>query len=259
MPALIKIFRKTVMTTAQVAIPCIIMRGGTSKGPYFLAKDLPADPALRDKVLLAAMGSPDARQIDGLGGATTLTSKVAIVSPSERPGIDVDYLFAQVEVEAARVDTNPPCGNIMAGVGPFALETGLVKPQGDVSRVRIYHVNIDAKVEAIVETPGGVVNYEGDTAIAGVPGTAAPVNLNFMDVAGSSCGSLLPTGNPIDVIDGIPVSCMDAAMPVMILAAESVGKTGRQQAARARKAPPNGPPPPLSSSASSRSAARPAR
>ena len=219
------------MTASQVAIPCILMRGGTSKGPYFMAKDLPADPAQRDQVLLAALGSPDARQIDGIGGATTLTSKVAIVSPSERPGIDVDYLFAQVEIEAARVDTNPPCGNIMAGVGPFALETGMVKPQGDISRVRIYHVNIDAKIEAVVETPGGQVNYEGDTAIDGVPGTAAPLRLNFMDVAGSTCGSLLPTGKPIDVIDGIEVTCMDAAMPVMILAAESVGKTGYESAA----------------------------
>jgi 2-methylaconitate cis-trans-isomerase PrpF len=177
------------MTAPQVAIPCILMRGGTSKGPYFMARDLPADPALRDRVLLAAMGSPDDRQIDGIGGATTLTSKVAIVSPSTRPGIDVDYLFAQVEVAAARVDTNPPCGNIMAGVGPFALETGMVQPQGDVSRVRIYHVNIDAKIEAVVQTPGGKVNYEGDTAIDGVPGTAAPIQLNFMDVAGSTCGS----------------------------------------------------------------------
>ncbi|GAB4394877.1 MAG: 4-oxalomesaconate tautomerase [Kiloniellaceae bacterium] len=219
------------MTASQVAIPCILMRGGTSKGPYFMAKDLPSDPATRDQVLLAAMGSPDARQIDGIGGATTLTSKVAIVSPSERPDVDVDYLFAQVEVEASRVDTNPPCGNIMAGVGPFALETGMVQPQGDVSRVRIYHVNIDAKIEAVVETPGGKVNYEGDTAIDGVPGTAAPVRLNFMDVAGSTCGSLLPTGKPIDVIDGIEVTCMDAAMPVMILAAGSVGKTGYETAA----------------------------
>jgi 4-oxalomesaconate tautomerase len=219
------------MTTSQTAIPCILMRGGTSKGPYFMAKDLPSDPALRDKVLLAAMGSPDARQIDGIGGATTLTSKVAIVSPSQRPGIDVDYLFAQVEIEAARVDTKPPCGNIMAGVGPFALETGMVKPQGDVSRVRIYHVNIDAKIEAVVQTPGGQVSYEGDTAIDGVPGTSAPVELNFMDVAGSTCGSLLPTGKAIDVIDGIEVSCMDAAMPVMLLAAESVGKTGYESAA----------------------------
>jgi hypothetical protein len=214
------------MTTSQIAIPCILMRGGTSKGPYFMAKDLPSEPALRDQVLLAAMGSPDARQIDGIGGATTLTSKVAIVSPSTRPGVDVDYLFAQVEIEAARVDTKPPCGNMMAGVGPFALETGMVKIQGDVSRVRIYHVNIDAKVEAIVQTPGGRVSYEGDTAIDGVPGTSAPVMMNFMDVAGSSCGSLLPTGNAIDIIDGVPVTCMDAAMPVMMLAAASVGKTG---------------------------------
>ncbi len=214
------------MTNSQVAIPCILMRGGTSKGPYFMARDLPSDPALRDQVLLAALGSPDARQIDGIGGATTLTSKVAIVSPSARPGIDVDYLFAQVEIDAARVDTNPPCGNIMAGVGPFALETGLVKPQGEVSRVRIYHVNIDAKIEAVVQTPGGQVSYEGDTAIDGVPGTSAPVLLNFMDVAGSTCGSLLPTGKAIDVIEGVPVTCMDVAMPVMMLAAESVGKTG---------------------------------
>jgi 4-oxalomesaconate tautomerase len=219
------------MTALQIAIPCILMRGGTSKGPYFMAKDLPAEPALRNQVLLAALGSPDARQIDGIGGATTLTSKVAIVSPSQRPGVDVDYLFAQVEIEAARVDTNPPCGNMMAGVGPFALETGMVKPQGDVSRVRIYHVNIDAKVEAIVQTPGGVVSYDGDTAIDGVPGTSAPIQMNFMDVAGSTCGKLLPTGNPIDVIDGIPVTCMDAAMPVMMLAAESVGKTGYESAA----------------------------
>ena len=225
------LLRNTAMNPSQVAIPCIVMRGGTSKGPYFMASDLPADPALRDQVLLAAMGSPDARQIDGLGGATTLTSKVAIVSPSARPGIDVDYLFAQVEVEAARVDTNPPCGNIMAGVGPFALETGMVKPQGDVSRVRIYHVNIDAKIEAVVQTPGGVVSYEGDTAIDGVPGTSAPVYLNFMDVAGSTCGSLLPTGKAIDMIEGVPVTCMDAAMPVMILAAESLGKTGYESAA----------------------------
>ena len=219
------------MTSSQIAIPCILMRGGTSKGPYFMARDLPSDPALRDQVLLAAMGSPDARQIDGIGGATTLTSKVAIVSPSTRPGIDVDYLFAQVEIEAARVDTNPPCGNIMAGVGPFALETGMVKPQGDVSRVRIYHVNIDAKVEAVVQTPGGQVSYDGDTAIDGVPGTSAPVMLNFMDVAGSTCGSLLPTGQAIDVIEGVPVTCMDVAMPVMMLAAESVGKTGYETAA----------------------------
>ena len=214
------------MSGGQIAIPCTLMRGGTSKGPYFRAADLPSDLALRDEVLLAAMGSPDARQIDGLGGATTLTSKVAIVGPSQRPGIDVDYLFAQVEVEASRVDTNPPCGNIMAGVGPFALESGMVAPQGDESRVVIYHVNIDAKIEAVIQTPGGQVRYDGDTAISGVPGTAAPIRLNFMEVAGSTCGSLLPTGNPVDVIEGVPVTCMDAAMPVMILAAASVGKTG---------------------------------
>ena len=158
----------------QRAIPCMFMRGGTSRGPFFLLEDLPADPEVRDRVLLAAMGSPDPRQIDGLGGATTVTSKVAMVSPSQRPGIDVDYRFAQVWLDKAIVDTAPSCGNMLAGVGPFAIERGLVTPAGDETRVRIYDVNTGSRVEAIVQTPGGMVTYAGDQRIDGVPGTGAP-------------------------------------------------------------------------------------
>ena len=154
----------------QRAIPCLFMRGGTSRGPFFLLEDLPADPEVRDRVLLAAMGSPDRRQIDGLGGADMLTSKVAIVSSSQRPGIDVEYRFAQVWLDKAIVDTSPSCGNMLAGVGPFAIERGLVTPAGDETRVRIYDVNTGSRVEAIVQTPGGVVTYAGDERIDGGTG-----------------------------------------------------------------------------------------
>lgn len=210
----------------QRAIPCTLMRGGTSRGPYFLRADLPTDTALRDRVLLAAMGSPDHRQIDGIGGATTLTSKVAIVSPSEQPGADVDYLFAQVSVDKALVDTNPSCGNMLAGVGPFAIEQGLVPAQEGETLVRIYNVNTRSLIEAVILTPGGEVAYDGDTAIDGVPGTAAPIRLRFRDIAGSKTGKLLPTGRPIDVIDGVEVTCMDVAMPMVIMRAGDLGKTG---------------------------------
>ena len=160
----------------QTRIPCVLMRGGTSKGPYFLMSDLPDDVATRDKVLLAAMGSPDKRQIDGVGGADTLTSKVAMIGKSTRPDADVDYLFAQVSIEKAFVDTNPNCGNIISGVGPFAIEQGLVKAQDGETTVRIFNVNTNAIVHAAVKTPGGQVIYDGDTAIDGVPGTA-PIKL----------------------------------------------------------------------------------
>jgi hypothetical protein len=214
----------------QIAIPCLFMRGGTSRGPYFLASDLPAEPARRDKVLLAAMGSPDARQIDGLGGATTLTSKVAIVSKSSQPGCDVDYLFAQVDIAKALVDTAPSCGNILAGVGPFAVERGLVKAQDGETRVMIYNVNTQSKIEAIVSTPGGKVAYAGDARIDGVPGTAAPILLNFMDVTGSVCGVMLPTGKVRDVIDGVEVTCIDVAMPMILLRASDFGLDGTEKA-----------------------------
>jgi len=202
------------------------MRGGTSRGPYFRAEDLPADTATRDRVLLAAMGSPDPRQIDGLGGADTLTSKGAIVSKSTRPGVDVDYLFAQVDIGKPIVDTNPSCGNMLAGVAPFALESGMIPAQDGQTRVMIYNVNTEARIEAIVQTPGRTVSYTGDARIDGVPGTAAPIVLNFMDVVGSIAGRMLPTGNVRDLIDGIEVTCIDVAMPMILLRAKDLGLTG---------------------------------
>ena len=210
----------------QRAIPCMFMRGGTSRGPFFLLEDLPADPEVRDRVLLAAMGSPDPRQIDGLGGATTVTSKVAMVSPSQRPGIDVDYRFAQVWLDKAIVDTAPSCGNMLAGVGPFAIERGLVTAEADETRVRIFDVNTGSRIEAIVQTPGGTVTYAGDQRIDGVPGTGAPVVLSFSDVVGSKCGALFPTGVVQEEIDGVPVSCIDVAMPMVMMRAGDLGISG---------------------------------
>lgn len=212
----------------QRAIPCTLMRGGTSKGLYFHARDLPVDRTTRDRVLLAAMGSPDARQIDGVGGAHPLTSKVAVISPSTRPDADVDYLFLQVVVDKAEVSDSQNCGNILAGVGPWAIENGLVSPAGSVTPVRIHMVNTASVAVAHVATPGGIVNYEGDARIDGVPGTAAPVDIDFLDVAGSSCGSLFPTGQPKDLIDGIEVTCIDNGMPVVLLRAADLGKSGAE-------------------------------
>lgn len=210
----------------QTAIPCTLMRGGTSKGPFFLATDLPSDTALRDRVLLAVMGSPDARQIDGVGGAEPLTSKVAIVSKSTRPGVDVDYLFAQVSIDKPMVDVSPNCGNMLAGVGPFAIEKGLITARDPKTPVSIYMVNTGNLAVATIETPGGVVRYDGDTAIAGVPGTAAPIVIDFLDTAGSVCESLLPTGKPRDRVEGIDVTCVDNGMPVVVIPASALGKTG---------------------------------
>ena len=210
----------------QRAIPCMFMRGGTSRGPFFLLEDLPADPEVRDRVLLAAMGSPDPRQIDGLGGATTVTSKVAMVSPSQRPGIDVDYHFAQVWLDKAIVDTAPSCGNMLAGVGPFAIERGLVTADAGETRVRIFDVNTGSRIEAIVQTPGGAVTYEGDQRIDGVPGTGAPVVLSFSDVVGSKCGAMFPTGAVQEEIDGVAVSCVDVAMPMVMMRAGDLGLSG---------------------------------
>ena len=210
----------------QRAIPCMFMRGGTSRGPFFLLEDLPADSEVRDRVLLAAMGSPDPRQIDGLGGATTVTSKVAMVSPSQRPGIDVDYHFAQVWLDKAIVDTAPSCGNMLAGVGPFAIERGLVTADADETWVRIYDVNTGSRIEAIVQTPGGAVTYAGDQRIDGVPGTGAPVVLSFSDVVGSKCGAMFPTGVAQEEIDGVPVSCIDVAMPMVMMRAGDLGLSG---------------------------------
>jgi 4-oxalomesaconate tautomerase len=208
------------------AIPCTVMRGGTSKGLYFLASDLPSDVAARDRVLLAAMGSPDARQIDGMGGAHPLTSKVAVVSKSARGNADVDYLFLQVAVDKPEVSDSQPCGNLLAGVGQFAIEKGLIKAAQGLTDVRIFMVNTSAIAVARIETLDGVVNYEGDARIDGVPGTAAPVMTDFLDVAGSSCGALLPTGKARDVFEGVEVTCIDNGMPVVVMRAKDLGKTG---------------------------------
>lgn len=210
----------------QTAIPCTAMRGGTSKGLYFLKENLPADSAARDAVLLAAMGSPDVRQIDGMGGAHPLTSKIAVVGPSSHPEADVDYLFLQVVVDEPRIDAQQNCGNILAGVGPFAIEQGLVRPTGDLTRVRINMLNTSSLAVAAVQTPGGVVEYQGEARIDGVPGTHAPIPIDFLDVAGSSCGALLPTGNSVDVIDGIDCTLIDNGMPVVVMRAADFGITG---------------------------------
>ena len=202
------------------------MRGGTSKGAVFLATDLPANTAERDAFLLRVMGSPDPRQIDGMGGADPLTSKVAVVSKSTRDGVDVDYLFLQVFVDQALVSDSQNCGNMLAAVGPFALERGLVAASGEETRVAIFMVNTGQIAVATCQTPGGIPTYAGDAAIDGVPGTAAPIPLEFRDTAGSSCGALLPTGNPFDTIDGVACTLIDNGMPCVVFKAEDVGATG---------------------------------
>ena len=207
-------------------LPCTLMRGGTSKGAYFLAADLPTDPAARDALILAAMGHGEPRQVDGIGGGTPLTTKVAIVSPARSDAADVDYLFGQVVAAESRIDYAPTCGNILAGVGPFAIEHGLVPARDGQTAVRIRMVNTDSHCTAVIRTPGGRVQYDGDTAISGVPGTAAPVLLTFSDIAGSSCGALLPTGNVRDVVDGVAVTCIDNGMPVVIMRAADLHVTG---------------------------------
>ncbi len=201
------------------------MRGGSSKGLYFRREDLPADEPLRNRVLVAAMGE-DSRQIDGAGGAHPLTSKVAIVSRSTSPDADVDYLFVQVVVGEGRVDTTPNCGNMLAGVGPFAIENGIVPARDGHTTVRVRMLNSDNLCELLIETPDGRVNYDGDAHIDGVPGTAAPIVCNYLDVAGSATGSLLPTGKTLDVIDGIEVTCIDNGMPVVVMRARDFGISG---------------------------------
>jgi 4-oxalomesaconate tautomerase len=215
----------------QTGIPYHFFRGGTSRGPYFRREDLPEDRETLARVLVAVLGSGQKLNIDGIGGGAAVTTKVAMLSVSQTEGCDIDYFFAQVGVEDGLVDFKPTCGNILSGVGPAAIEMGLIAPQGDVTRVKIHSVNTGAKVEAVVSTPEGAVCYDGTAAVDGVPGTAAPVFLNFMDVVGSATGALLPTGNLRDVIDGIEVTCMDVAMPVVIARARDFGLTGTETAA----------------------------
>lgn len=214
------------MGAGQTAIACTLFRGGTSKGLFFLRGNLPADDATRDRVLLSAMGSPDSRQIDGIGGADPLTSKVGIVGRSAKPGVDLEFLFAQVSVDRAKVDTTPNCGNMLAAVVPFALEQGIIQATGETTTARVLTLNTDMLAEITVQTPGKRIRYDGDCHIDGVPGSHAPIAINFLDIAGSVCASLLPTGSIRDIIEGIDVTCIDNGMPVVLLAASAFGKTG---------------------------------
>ncbi len=210
----------------QTAVPCMLIRGGTSKGAYFLKEDLPADPAARDAFLLAVMGSPDKRQIDGLGGAHPLTSKVAIVSRSTEPGCDIDFLFAQVGIDTGTVDTTPNCGNILAGIGPFALARGLVAASGACTIVRVRTLNTGTIADLVMETRDGQAAVDGEARIDGVPGTSAPIAISFLGTEGSVCGALLPTGNAVDRVDGVACTLIDNGMPVIVLRAADVGRTG---------------------------------
>ena len=210
------------------SVRCMWMRGGTSKGGYFLADDLPSDPAQRDAALLRVMGSPDPRQIDGMGGADPLTSKVAVLRKSNRPGVDVDYLFLQVFVDQPLVTDAQNCGNILAGVGPFAIERGLVSATGDETPVAIYMENTGQIAIARVATPGARVSYQGAARIDGVPGHAAAIPITFKDTAGSSCGALLPTGNATDNVEGTDVTLIDNGMPCVVIRASDMGITGTE-------------------------------
>jgi 4-oxalomesaconate tautomerase len=212
-------------------IPAYLYRGGTSKGPLILAQHLPADRNTLNRVMLAAMGSPHKRQIDGIGGAETLTSKIAVVSKSARPGIDVDYLFIQVNPESDIVDYSSNCGNMLSAVGPFAIEMGLVKTGNAETRVGIFNINTNSRIDVILQTPEGELTYDGDAAIDGVPGTAAPIRENFAATIGSKTGRLLPTGVAREMMAGIEVTCIDVAVPMVIVPAESVGKTGHESKA----------------------------
>jgi len=211
---------------ALIDIPCIMLRGGTSRGPYFNAADLPAGRDALAKFLIAVIGANSELHIDGIGGAQPTTSKVAILSQSKHEWADIDYLFAQVHAQKPEVDFSPSCGNILSGVGPAALEMGLINAQGETTAVKIHSVNTGALVEAIIETPDAKVNYSGDARIDGVPGTAAPIILNFMDVVGSKTGKLFPSGNPLDQIEGFAVTCIDVAMPMVIGLARDFGISG---------------------------------
>lgn len=212
-------------------IPCILMRGGTSKGVFLLADDLPTSIQERDDMILAIMGSGHPLQIDGLGGGNPQTSKVAIISRSSHPNADIDYLFAQVSITERIVDTAPNCGNILCAVGSYAIEKGLVPITGAQTTIRIHNINTDTLINATVQTPNGQVQYNGDTEIAGVPGHAAPVALTFLNACGTKTGKLLPTGQAIDTFDGVEVSCIDMATPVVLIDAAQLHKTGYETAA----------------------------
>ncbi len=219
----------------QIPVPCWFMRGGTSRGPFFRAGDLPSDPAARDAVLLAVMGSPDPRQIDGLGGAHPLTSKAGVVGRGTRDGVDLEFLFAQLQPDSESVDTTPNCGNMLAAVVPFAVEAGLIEPDGDTTTARVLTLNTGLTAEITIATPRGpdgrFVEYAGQTRIDGVPGTAAPVTIGFLDTEGSVCVGLLPTGSVLDRVEvagvgTVEVTCVDNGQPLVIVAAAALGRTG---------------------------------
>jgi 4-oxalomesaconate tautomerase len=216
------------MSRRQTAIPCAILRGGTSRGVYFHRDDLPDDPALRDRQILAVMGGPDVLQIDGIGGGHPLNNKIAIVNQSPREDADVDYLFLQAVPQEARLSDGQNCGNILAGVGPYAIESGLVEAGPTHTQVRVHMVNSGNLCELTIETPDGIVNYAGVTAIDGVPGTAAPIICDFLDVAGSACGEMMPTGNVVDRVGGVEMTCIDNGMPVVVLRAGDFGISGKE-------------------------------
>jgi 4-oxalomesaconate tautomerase len=216
---------------AMDGVRCMVIRGGTSKGAYFLRDDLPADGAERDQLLMRIMGTPDARQIDGIGGAHPLTSKVAVVWRASGSEADVEYLFLQVGVDQPIVTDRQNCGNLLAGVAPFAIERGLIAATGTEASVRIHMINTDSVAIATFPIAEGMPVYTGDTAIAGVPGTAAPIRLDFTDIAGGSCGALLPTGHAVDTIAGTDVTLIDNGMPVVVLRAADLDVTGYEQPA----------------------------
>jgi len=217
-----------ILLMSQMTVPCVLMRAGTSRGPFFLREWLPEDEAARDQALIGAIGASDLLQLDGVGGGSTLTSKVAIVSRSAQPDYDVDYLFAQVGVGQRSVDTRPNCGNMLSGVAPFAIEQGLVEAQDGETTVRVFNVNTKSRIDVTVLTPQRRVVYDGLTRIDGVAGTAAPIRLNFLDAWGAVTGSVFPTGRRIDVIDGTPVTCIDAAMPLVMIRAADLNLSGRE-------------------------------
>jgi 4-oxalomesaconate tautomerase len=215
-------------TVFDDGVACTYMRGGTSKGPFFDMRDLPQDINERNQFLLKVMGSPDAKQIDGLGGTVTVTSKVVMAQPSKRKGIDVDYLFAQIDIENPVVDTTPPCGNMMAGVGPFAIEKGWVKITKPETKVMIYNINTKSIIEEIVQTPNGKVEYNGTMHIDGVPGTAAPVAMYLFDQVGGKTGKLMPTGKIKEQIQGIDVTLLDAGSTMVLMKASDLGMDGTE-------------------------------
>ncbi len=205
------------------------IRGGSSKGLYFNSSDLPSDQEEKDRILIAAMcgrGPEDVRQIDGLGGADPLTSKVGIVSLSQRSDADLDYEFVQVVLGGGKTDRTQNCGNILAGVVPFALETGMLPVQDPVTEYRVFMVNSDSLCTVRIATPKGKISYRGSASIDGVPGTSAPISCLYEGISGATCGALLPTGNSVDIVEGVPITCIDNGMPVVLVRAEDLGRSG---------------------------------